>query len=61
MTLLPISTLRRHIPGDNFWSSFAPLPTPRYYAAGVNAGGKLWIIGGNGAGGNSTKVEAYTP
>jgi N-acetylneuraminic acid mutarotase len=57
----PIANLRRWTSGGNLWSNMAPLPTPRFYAAGVNAGGKLWVISGNGAGGNSTKVEAYTP
>jgi len=58
-----ISTLRAYYPdpGGNFWTSVAPMPTPRFYAAGVNAGGKLWVISGNGNSGNSTKVEAYTP
>jgi N-acetylneuraminic acid mutarotase len=56
-----ISSLRSYNPGPNSWSTVAPMPTPRFYAAGVNAGGKLWVISGNANGGNSTKVEAYTP
>ncbi len=56
-----ISTLRRYVPGSNSWSTMAAMPTPRFYAAGVNAGGKLWVISGNSNSGASTKVEAYTP
>ena len=35
-------------PTLEFLTSVAPMPTPRFYAAGVNAGGKLWVISGNG-------------
>jgi N-acetylneuraminic acid mutarotase len=57
----PISTVRAYNPATNSWSTRAPMLTPRFYAAGVNSGGKLWVIAGFGSGGNSTKNEAYTP
>ncbi len=57
----PISTVRVYNPATNSWSTKAPLPTPRFYAGGASAAGLVWVISGNGAGGNSTKVEAYTP
>jgi N-acetylneuraminic acid mutarotase len=57
----PIPTVRAYDPATNSWATKAAMPTPRYYAAGVNAGGLLWVISGFGSGGNSTKVEAYTP
>jgi N-acetylneuraminic acid mutarotase len=57
----PISTVRAYDPATNSWSAKAALPTARYYATGVNAGSRFWVISGWAAGGNSTKVEAYTP
>jgi N-acetylneuraminic acid mutarotase len=57
----PIPTLRVYDPATNSWSTRASMLTPRFYATGVNAGGKLWAISGFGEAGNSTKVEAYTP
>lgn len=57
----PIQTLRAYNPATNSWATMASMPTPRFYAAGANAGGKLWVISGFGMGGSSTKVEAYTP
>lgn len=57
----PIGTVRAYDPATNTWGTRAPMLTHRYYATGVNAGGKLWVISGWSAGGNSTKVEAYTP
>ena len=56
----PIPTLRSYNPATNSWVTLASMPTPRFYAAGANAGGQLWVISGFGTGGNSTKVEAYT-
>lgn len=58
---IPVSAVRAYDPATNTWSSKALMLTPRHYAAGVNAGGKLWVISGFGAGGISTKNEAYTP
>ena len=57
----PIPTLRVYDPATNTWSTRASMLTPRFYATGVNAGSKLWVISGFGESGNSTKVEAYTP
>ena len=57
----PIATVRAYDPTTNTWSARASMLTPRFYAAGVNAGGKLWVISGFGSGGNSTKNEAFTP
>jgi N-acetylneuraminic acid mutarotase len=55
------STVMAYDPTTNTRSAKAGMLTPRYYAAGVNAGSKLWVISGWGAGGNSSKNEAYTP
>jgi hypothetical protein len=58
----PIGTVRVYDPGTNAWATKASMLTPRYYAAGINAGGGLiWVISGWAASGRSTKVEAYTP
>jgi N-acetylneuraminic acid mutarotase len=34
-------------PATNQWSTRAPMPRPRWKAAGVHLGGRLWVIGGN--------------
>ena len=57
----PITTTRAYDPATNSWGTRASMPTDRFYAAGVNAGGQLWVISGFGTGGHSTKNEAYTP
>jgi N-acetylneuraminic acid mutarotase len=57
----PIGTVRVYDPGTNAWATKVSMLTPRYYAAGINAGGLIWVISGWAASGRSTKVEAYTP
>ena len=57
----PIATVRAYNPASNSWETKASMITPRHYHAGVHSGNKLWAISGFGAGGYSTKVEAYTP
>lgn len=53
--------LRAYDPATNTWTTKASMPTPRESAAGINAGGLLWIISGRSSFDKSTKVEAYTP
>ena len=50
-------------PQTNSWSSIAPIPTPRAYAAGTaGLDGRIYVIGGSGS--NVTRlatVEVYNP
>ena len=59
----PIGTNRAYDPATNSWATKAPMLTPRFYTAGTNAGGLLWVISGfaTTTTGRSTKNEAYTP
>ena len=57
----PIGTLRVYDPATNSWATKVPMPTPRHSAAGINAGGALWVISGWASTGRSTKVEMYEP
>jgi N-acetylneuraminic acid mutarotase len=57
----PIATVRAYNPANNTWTPRAGMLTPRFYAASASAFGLVWVIGGSGAGGPSTKLEAYTP
>jgi N-acetylneuraminic acid mutarotase len=57
-----IPTVRAYDPGTNSWSNKASMPTPRYYAAGTNAAGQIWVISGSGQSSEArNKNEAYTP
>lgn len=57
----PIGTLRVYDPATNTWATKVPMTTPRHSAAGINAGGALWVISGWASTGRSTKVEMYEP
>jgi N-acetylneuraminic acid mutarotase len=56
-----MSTVRAYDPATNSWSTKASMPTARYYAAGTNAGGSIWVISGSGSTAAGTRNEAYTP
>ena len=43
------------------WSSGADAPTARYYAAGAELGGKIYVMGGRDLSGPTNKVEVYDP
>jgi hypothetical protein len=41
----PIGRVRVYDPGANAWTTKASMLRPRYYAAGINPGGLIWVIG----------------
>lgn len=56
-----LATLRVYSPGTDRWTTKAPLPTPRAYAAGAEAGGLFFVMGGFENDEITSKVTAYTP
>jgi N-acetylneuraminic acid mutarotase len=52
----PIGTVRVYDPGTNAWATKASMLTPRYYAAGINAGGGS-DLGYFGLGGEREEYE----
>ena len=57
----PMSTFHVYDPASNSWTTKLPMETPRHSAAGVNAGGALWVISGWASTGRSKVVEMYEP
>ena len=58
-----VATVEEYDPAVNQWVKKADLPTPRYYIppSAPMAGGKIYIIGGQGANVSSKAVEEYDP
>jgi N-acetylneuraminic acid mutarotase len=60
-TAKAVATLLVYDPATDRWTTKAPMPTPRAYAAGAAASGKFFVLGGINATGTLRKVEAYSP
>ena len=57
--LLLVAVLATGVPGQGTWTRAAPLPSSRTEVTGAELGGRLYVIGGFGQGGD--QVEAYDP
>src|SRR3712207_5514515 len=55
------STLEVYNPATNTWTPRAPIPTALHGAAGSVIGGRLYVVGGAGAGGLLNTVHIYNP
>ncbi len=57
----PLNTVEAYNPSTDSWSTLAPMPTPRRYAAAAAWGGtnKIYVLGGETAAGQINTVEVY--
>jgi N-acetylneuraminic acid mutarotase len=61
ITSCPVGTTLEYDPATDAWTRRADMPTPRYSAATVAYGGKVYVIGGSNLNGVLGTTEVYDP
>jgi N-acetylneuraminic acid mutarotase len=57
----PLATLARYDPRGDRWTVLEPLPVPTRAAAGAALDGRLYVVGGTTAAGNTSATWEYEP